>query len=235
MAQLPRYDAAMQQRLAAARGARQGAALRRQDHRRRARPPSGLRSSMRKHAFANIALTDNVVRFATRRYCDNPLIVQGPGAGPEVTAGRGVRGPAAPGGLSRGAPVSRAGAARRARRPSRRPRSATSRSASTSSDSPSAPSGTASPSRAAPSPGVEITRGARRRRRAAARAAATTPPAGRCWRCRRPCSRASASRSRSTRAFRWARAWAARRPRRSAAVVPANALLPRAAAASSSC
>jgi aspartokinase/homoserine dehydrogenase 1 len=40
-----------------------------------------------KHAFANIALTDNVVRFATRRYCNNPLIVQGPGAGPEVTAG----------------------------------------------------------------------------------------------------------------------------------------------------
>ena len=39
------------------------------------------------HAFANIALTDNVVRFATRRYRDNPLIVQGPGAGPEVTAG----------------------------------------------------------------------------------------------------------------------------------------------------
>ena len=38
------------------------------------------------HAFANIALTDNVVRFATRRYCENPLIVQGPGAGPEVTA-----------------------------------------------------------------------------------------------------------------------------------------------------
>lgn len=40
-----------------------------------------------RHAFANIALTDNVVRFATQRYCDNPLIVQGPGAGPEVTAG----------------------------------------------------------------------------------------------------------------------------------------------------
>ena len=28
-----------------------------------------------------------MVRFATGRYCDNPLIVQGPGAGPEVTAG----------------------------------------------------------------------------------------------------------------------------------------------------
>ncbi len=40
-----------------------------------------------RHAFANIALTDNVVRFATTRYNDNPLIVQGPGAGPEVTAG----------------------------------------------------------------------------------------------------------------------------------------------------
>ncbi|MEO7774200.1 MAG: bifunctional aspartate kinase/homoserine dehydrogenase I [Steroidobacteraceae bacterium] len=40
-----------------------------------------------KHAFANIALTDNVVRFATARYCDNALIVQGPGAGPAVTAG----------------------------------------------------------------------------------------------------------------------------------------------------
>ena len=41
----------------------------------------------RNNAGANIALTDNVVRFATRRYCNNPLIVQGPGAGPEVTAG----------------------------------------------------------------------------------------------------------------------------------------------------
>lgn len=47
----------------------------------------GLTHLDAKHAFANIALTDNVVRFATRRYCNNPLIVQGPGAGPEVTAG----------------------------------------------------------------------------------------------------------------------------------------------------
>jgi aspartokinase/homoserine dehydrogenase 1 len=33
--------------------------------------------------FTNIALTDNVVRFATARYCNNPLIVQagrGPGS-----------------------------------------------------------------------------------------------------------------------------------------------------------
>jgi len=38
------------------------------------------------HAFANLRLTDNVVQFTTRRYCENPLVVQGPGAGPEVTA-----------------------------------------------------------------------------------------------------------------------------------------------------
>jgi aspartokinase/homoserine dehydrogenase 1 len=47
----------------------------------------GLTELEQRHAFANIALTDNVVRFATARYCDNPLIVQGPGAGPAVTAG----------------------------------------------------------------------------------------------------------------------------------------------------
>lgn len=47
----------------------------------------GLMQLDARHPFANIALTDNVVRYATARYCDNPLIVQGPGAGPEVTAG----------------------------------------------------------------------------------------------------------------------------------------------------
>jgi aspartokinase/homoserine dehydrogenase 1 len=39
------------------------------------------------HSFANMALTDNIVRFVTARYAENPLIVQGPGAGPAVTAG----------------------------------------------------------------------------------------------------------------------------------------------------
>ena len=41
----------------------------------------------RGHPFANINLTDNVVRFMTGRYDRNPLVVQGPGAGPDVTAG----------------------------------------------------------------------------------------------------------------------------------------------------
>lgn len=39
------------------------------------------------HAFRNINLTDNVIQFVTERYAPNPLIVQGPGAGPAVTAG----------------------------------------------------------------------------------------------------------------------------------------------------
>ena len=37
--------------------------------------------------LANINLTDNIVQFVTDRYHANPLVVQGPGAGPEVTAG----------------------------------------------------------------------------------------------------------------------------------------------------
>lgn len=38
------------------------------------------------HPFGNMNLTDNVVRYVSRRYSDNPLVVQGPGAGPSVTA-----------------------------------------------------------------------------------------------------------------------------------------------------
>ncbi|RDI96947.1 homoserine dehydrogenase [Dyella solisilvae] len=38
------------------------------------------------HPFAHSRLTDNIVQFTTHRYRDNPMLVQGPGAGPEVTA-----------------------------------------------------------------------------------------------------------------------------------------------------
>jgi len=38
------------------------------------------------HAFAHLRPTDNVVQFTTARYRNNPLVVQGPGAGPDVTA-----------------------------------------------------------------------------------------------------------------------------------------------------
>lgn len=46
----------------------------------------GLESLPLDHPFAHLALTDNVVAFTTERYRENPLIVQGPGAGPQVTA-----------------------------------------------------------------------------------------------------------------------------------------------------
>ena len=46
----------------------------------------GLESVGGDQPFSNIALTDNIVQFETDRYCENPLVVQGPGAGPEVTA-----------------------------------------------------------------------------------------------------------------------------------------------------
>ncbi len=83
---LPRHDGAMRERFAAARG--RGKVLRYIGRlTAEGQATVGLVELDANHAFANIALTDNVVRFATRRYCNNPLIVQGPGAGTEVTAG----------------------------------------------------------------------------------------------------------------------------------------------------
>jgi aspartokinase/homoserine dehydrogenase 1 len=85
MAQLERLDAAMAQRHAAASA--NGHVLRYVASLKRDGSASvGLVELPRTHAFANIRLTDNVVQFSTKRYCDNPLVVQGPGAGPEVTA-----------------------------------------------------------------------------------------------------------------------------------------------------
>jgi aspartokinase/homoserine dehydrogenase 1 len=46
----------------------------------------GLEAVGAEHAFCNINLTDNIVQFETERYSANPLVIQGPGAGPEVTA-----------------------------------------------------------------------------------------------------------------------------------------------------
>jgi len=46
----------------------------------------GLRILPREHVFAHLQSTDNSIRFQTDRYHANPLVVQGPGAGPDVTA-----------------------------------------------------------------------------------------------------------------------------------------------------
>ena len=50
-------------------------------------PSVSLRLLPMTHAFARLTGTDNVIAFRTRRYDKQPLVVQGPGAGPEVTAG----------------------------------------------------------------------------------------------------------------------------------------------------
>jgi aspartokinase/homoserine dehydrogenase 1 len=85
MAGLAALDAPMQAALEAARS--KGCVLRyvaRLEKDGRARV--ALQELPSEHTFAHLRLTDNCVAFTTRRYCDNPLVVQGPGAGPEVTA-----------------------------------------------------------------------------------------------------------------------------------------------------
>jgi bifunctional aspartokinase / homoserine dehydrogenase 1 len=87
MARLGELDAPMLAKLEAARGRnrvlRYVGALDAASN----RATVGLVELERSHPFANINLTDNVVRFVTSRYDQNPLVVQGPGAGPAVTAG----------------------------------------------------------------------------------------------------------------------------------------------------
>lgn len=39
------------------------------------------------HPFAQLSGSDNIIAFTTTRYKEQPLIVRGPGAGAEVTAG----------------------------------------------------------------------------------------------------------------------------------------------------
>jgi len=47
---------------------------------------AGLRAYPLEHPFANLTGGDNIVSFQTARYNTQPMIVRGPGAGPEVTA-----------------------------------------------------------------------------------------------------------------------------------------------------
>lgn len=85
LARMPSYDAAFLKRLQDAHAGNE--ILRfvgRIDSQGRA--SVGLRSYPKDHAFGRLSATDNIVAFRTQRY-SQPLIVQGPGAGPEVTAG----------------------------------------------------------------------------------------------------------------------------------------------------
>jgi aspartokinase/homoserine dehydrogenase 1 len=85
LARLHELDAPVHARLEAAR--KEGRALRylaRLDREGRARV--GLVSPEPHHPALHSQLTDNLIQFRTRRYASNPLVVQGPGAGPDVTA-----------------------------------------------------------------------------------------------------------------------------------------------------
>jgi len=85
MAGLAALDAPMQTAVEAARG--KGCVLR---YVARLQADGNAKVALQElpadHAFAHLRLTDNCVQFTTHRYRDNPLVVQGPGAGPAVTA-----------------------------------------------------------------------------------------------------------------------------------------------------
>ncbi|MBA2655936.1 MAG: hypothetical protein H0U70_03015 [Tatlockia sp.] len=46
----------------------------------------GLKLLPKEHPFSRLEETDNMLVFNTKRYFERPLIIQGPGAGAEVTA-----------------------------------------------------------------------------------------------------------------------------------------------------
>lgn len=46
-----------------------------------------LRRYSKDHPFAQLSGSDNIIAFTTTRYKKQPLIVRGPGAGAQVTAG----------------------------------------------------------------------------------------------------------------------------------------------------
>ena len=52
----------------------------------RGRARAGLVSLPASHPFAGARGSDNILAFTTRRYAETPLVIQGPGAGAEVTA-----------------------------------------------------------------------------------------------------------------------------------------------------
>ena len=86
MADLPRYDEQMQALYAEAKA--EGKVLRYiASLHANGEASVALQRIDRDNAMAHINLTDNIVQFRTDRYADNPLVIQGPGAGPAVTAG----------------------------------------------------------------------------------------------------------------------------------------------------
>jgi homoserine dehydrogenase len=84
LARLPGHDAAWQQRVA--REAARGRVLRYVVTATPRGVSAGLRAVPRDSPFGSLSGTRNLLSFTTRRYHAEPLVVAGPGAGPEVTA-----------------------------------------------------------------------------------------------------------------------------------------------------
>jgi len=79
-----RYDGAIANRMR--RAASRGAVLRYVGTLERGRAKAGLKEFPRNHPVASAKGSDNVIAFTTKRYSRTPLVVQGPGAGADVTA-----------------------------------------------------------------------------------------------------------------------------------------------------
>jgi aspartokinase/homoserine dehydrogenase 1 len=79
-----RYDGDMAARVA--RAAARGAVLRYVGTLEKGRARAGLKEFPRNHPVASAKGSDNVIAFTTKRYARTPLVVQGPGAGADVTA-----------------------------------------------------------------------------------------------------------------------------------------------------
>ncbi len=81
---LARYDDEIATRVESAR--RRGAVLRYVGVLQRGRAQAGLKEFPATHPVASAKGSDNVIAFTTKRYRKTPLVVQGPGAGADVTA-----------------------------------------------------------------------------------------------------------------------------------------------------
>ena len=79
-----RHDAVMAQRVSRAAG--RGSVLRYVGVLEGGKASAGLKEYPRSHPIASARGSDNVIAFTTKRYARTPLVVQGPGAGADVTA-----------------------------------------------------------------------------------------------------------------------------------------------------
>ncbi|HEY3120252.1 MAG TPA: bifunctional aspartate kinase/homoserine dehydrogenase I [Vicinamibacteria bacterium] len=79
-----RHDGEMARRLERARA--RGAVLRYTGRLENGQASAGLQEFPRDHPLAATKGTDNIIAFTTHRYAQTPLVVQGPGAGADVTA-----------------------------------------------------------------------------------------------------------------------------------------------------